>query len=154
LGEEGVWGKHTLHEVALRSPLIIRTPEMISPGIASDALIESVDIYPTLAELCGLRAPSRLSGVSFVPAISNPNADGKPAVFGFWRGGRAHSIRTPRYRLTQWTDGSDRTKVLQTELYDHDLDPDETANVAGEHLGIVQELSAQLRSTVPVLKSR
>ena len=65
LGDLGTWGKHTAFEHALRSPLIVRAPSMEDPGVISDALIETVDIYPTLAELFGLVAPAGLGGDSF-----------------------------------------------------------------------------------------
>jgi arylsulfatase A-like enzyme len=153
LGEHGIWGKHTLHEVALRSPLLVRTPNMAHPGVAADGLVESVDIYPTLAELCGLNPPRELSGRSFATLLADPSADGKPAVFGFWRGGRAHTIRTPRYRLTQWAPSSNGSPILQTELYDHEEDPHETKNIASEHPEKVRELAARLHDTVPLWKA-
>ena len=154
LGEHGVWGKHTLHEVAMRSPLLVRTPDMATPGAAADGLVESVDIYPTLAELCGLAPPTSLAGTSFVASLQDANAAGKEAVFGFWRHGRGHSIRTPRYRLVLWTDPSADSRVVQTELYDQGNDPHETVNIAAAHPDIVEELTAQLRDTAPLLKSQ
>jgi iduronate 2-sulfatase len=153
LGEHGIWGKHTLHEVAMRSPLLVRTPNMSAPGIPNNGLIESVDIYPTLAELCGLTAPSDLVGNSFVSQLNDPDSPGKAAVYGFWRGGRGHSIRTPRYRLVLWTEGNNLSRVVQTELYDQRLDPNETENIAAENPLIVQELTVRLRTTVPLLQS-
>jgi arylsulfatase A-like enzyme len=153
LGEHGIWGKHTLHEVALRSPLLVRVPGMAEPGVAAEGLVESVDIYPTLAELCGLPPLSGLSGKSFASLLKNPRANGKPAVFGFWRGGRAHTIRTPKYRLTQWAGNASGSPVLQTELYDQGHDPDETLNVARDHPETVEELSSRLREVVPLWKT-
>jgi uncharacterized sulfatase len=153
LGEQGIWGKHTLHEVALRSPLVIRAPGMASPGSATDGIVESVDIFPTLADLCGLPAPSGLSGRSMVPMLEDANAPGKPAAFGFWKNGRGHSIRTPRYRLTMYTERDEPSRVIQTELYDHEADPLETENIAAERLKVVRELTKELRKMVPMLKS-
>jgi arylsulfatase A-like enzyme len=153
LGEHGIWGKHTLYEVALRSPLIVRVPRMASPGAAADGIVESVDIYVTLAELCGL-GPVASSGESFRQALDDPAAAGKRAAYGFWAGGRGHSIRTERYRLTQYTERGDASRVAQVELYDHAADPDETANVAAKHPGVVRELTAKLREGVPVLRGR
>jgi iduronate 2-sulfatase len=154
LGEHGVWGKHTLHEVALRSPLIVRTPNMSTPGQVSDGLVESVDIYPTLVELCELPAPNGLDGESFAANLNDPAAPGKQAALGFWAGGRAHSIRTPRYRLTQWAAHGDSKAVIQTELYDHEADPNETQNIAAGHEDVVRSLSRDLRSRVPLLHGR
>lgn len=153
LGEHGVWGKHTLHEVALRSPLIVRLPQMHAPGIPAEGLVESVDIFPTLAELCGLPIPDELLGESFSQLLGDPQATGKQAVYGFWRNGRGHSIRTPRYRLTQWTAAEDTSNVVQSELYDHENDPNETVNVAGAHPEVVELLSQRLRRTVPLLNA-
>jgi arylsulfatase A-like enzyme len=154
LGEHGVWGKHTLHEVALQSPLIVRMSNMSAPGPASDGLVESVDIYPTLVELCELPAPNGLDGESFAANLNDPAAPGKQAALGFWAAGRGHSIRTPRYRLTQWAEHGDSKAVIQTELYDHDADPDETQNIEAAHEGVVRRLSSKLRSQVPPLHDR
>lgn len=152
LGELGVWGKHTLYDVALRSPLIIRTPQLPSPGKAAEGLVESVDIYPTLAELCGLKPPDNLSGRSLAPILEDPQSPGKPAVFGFWKGGRGHAIRTPNCRLVEYTDGPRRGRIVQTELYDLRLDPGETENIADRHPEIVKELTATLHGAVPLLQ--
>jgi arylsulfatase A-like enzyme len=153
LGEDGIWGKHTLYEVALRSPLIVRTPDAAAPGEAADGIVETVDLYPTLAELCHLNAPANLDGRSFAALLADPKAPGKAAAFGFWARGRAHSIRTDRYRLTIWKSARDPSRIVQVELYDHVADPDETQNIAAEHEAIVRELSAQLQATVPLLRS-
>lgn len=153
LGEHGVWGKHTLQEVALRSPLMVRVPGMASPGAPADGLVETVDIYPTLAELCGLDAPRRLSGRSFVRLVKDPAGAGKPAVLGFWRGGRAHTIRTPEYRYTEWRSAADSPHVVQRELYDEKDDPNESVNVAEFHPQVVAELAKRLRSAAPMLKA-
>jgi len=152
LGEQGVWGKHTLHEVALRSPLLLRIPKMAAPGEAAEGFVESVDIYPTLAELCDLPTPSALNGTSFASMLRDAGAPGKSAVVGFWRGGRGHTIRTPRFRFTLWTNRDDNQEIVQTELYDHQLDPLETVNIAADHPQVVKKLSKQLRQTVPLLR--
>jgi arylsulfatase A-like enzyme len=154
LGDHGIWGKHTLHEIALRSPLIVRAPGIARPGAAAPGLVESVDIYPTLAALCGLKAPAGLDGTSFAPMLADPEADGKAATYGFWSRGRAHSVRTPRYRLTQWTKQGKPNELAQIELYDHQVDPGETNNIAAERRKLVVELTAQLREAAPLLKQR
>jgi hypothetical protein len=73
-------------------------------------------------------------------------------VFGFWRHGRAHTIRTPQYRLTQWAANSNGSPLLQTELYSVKQDPDETVNVAAQNPAIVEQLANRLRKTVPLWK--
>jgi iduronate 2-sulfatase len=154
LGEHGVWGKHTLHEVALRSPLIVRAPGMSSPGESSDALVESVDIYPTLAELCQLQPPGELVGNSFTAVINDPASPGKQAAVAFWADGRAHSIRTPRYRFTQWTERGNPSQIAQVELYDHQVDPDETRNIAADEPEVARRFGAALKRQVPLLRYR
>ncbi|MCL4139595.1 UNVERIFIED_CONTAM: hypothetical protein GTU68_030557 [Idotea baltica] len=83
LGDMGIWGKATNYEIATRVPLIIWTPDMLESvrGTKSNALVELVDIYPTLTELAGLTLPEHLEGQSFVPLLSNPDKEWKPAVF-------------------------------------------------------------------------
>jgi len=139
LGDHGVWGKHTLHERSLRSPLILRLPGMSAPGEASDAIVESVDIYPTLIDLCGLEAPSGLDGVSLRPQLEHAGAAGRERALSFWRrsGFEGTSLRTDRWRLTRWTrDGA----PVMVELYDHEKDPEESVNVAGDRSQVVDRL--------------
>ena len=81
LGDMGVWGKATNYEIATRVPLFIWTPDMKTRGKKTDALVELVDIFPTLCELCGLSIPPRLEGHSFAPLLSNPNLSWKKAAF-------------------------------------------------------------------------
>lgn len=81
LGDMGVWGKATNYEIATRVPLMIWTPDMKARGAKSKALVELVDIYPTLCELAGLPLPEHLEGQSFVPLMSNPAKDWKTAAF-------------------------------------------------------------------------
>jgi arylsulfatase A-like enzyme len=154
LGEYGIWGKHTLYEVALRSPLIIRTPGMAQAGTPTNGLVESVDIFPTLAELCALNPPAHLDGRSLGPMLHDPQATIQDAVYGFWAAGRAHSIRDDRYRFTRWTAPGDPSRVIQLELYDHDADPDETVNIAAEHPELVSAMTQKLFAAVPLLNSR
>jgi len=81
LGEMGIWGKATNYEIATRVPMIVWTPEMKSKGTRTNALVELVDIYPTLSELAGLPLPKHLEGQSFAPLLDNPKLDWKKAVF-------------------------------------------------------------------------
>ncbi|WP_117883654.1 sulfatase [Aureibaculum luteum] len=83
LGDMGIWGKATNYEIATRVPLIIWTPDMSKSvrGAKSNALVELVDIYPTITELAGLPLPEHLEGQSFVPLLTNPNKEWKPAAF-------------------------------------------------------------------------
>lgn len=154
LGEHGTWNKRTNWEICTRVPLIIQTPDQspASVGKATTALVEFIDIYPTLAELCGLPKPEKLEGRSFVPLLSDPNALWKPAARSVYQkkipelGGTAlgRAMRTDRYRLIEWS-GPDVSKRVY-ELYDHATDPDENTNIAArpENAGLLHTLARQL----------
>lgn len=81
LGEMGVWGKATNYEIATRVPLLVWTPNMKARGAKSNALVELVDIFPTLCELADLPRPQQLEGRSFVPLLDDPNRPWKDAAF-------------------------------------------------------------------------
>jgi len=134
LGEHGVWGKHTLFEESLRAPLVIRYPGMEKGGVLSDAVVETVDIYPTLCELAGIPVPEGLSGKSLKLQLSDPAAAGGVAM-GF--SPKAETIRTERYRLIRHP----RKKgEFAYELYDHDAAEKETKNLAEEKPEVVRGL--------------
>jgi iduronate 2-sulfatase len=137
LGEHAIWGKHCLYEHALRSPLMIRQPGMRQAGVVSDALVETVDLLPTLADLCALPAPAGLDGRSLRPQIENPQAPAAKPAHGFWTAGQ-RSIRTERWRLC--TDGQGG----RLELFDYLNDPFETRNHAAEQPQVVRDLLAKL----------
>lgn len=149
LGEHTLWGKQTNFEVATRAPLILRAPGMKSAGSKINALVEFVDIYPTLCELAGLPLPGHLEGTSFAPLLNDANRPWKSAAFSqFPRTGcMGYSMRTDRYRFTRWQSNQDRSKAKAVELYDHQQDPRENVNLAGkpEHASLVQQLSEQFR---------
>ncbi|HLT93304.1 MAG TPA: sulfatase [Membranihabitans sp.] len=134
LGDHRVWGKHTLSDYALRSTLIIKTPDMVSPGEPSHAIIESTDIYPTLLDLTHQEIPSTLIGQSFKNILYQPNADSDGLAYAYFR--RGISMRTPKYRLTRYF----RDEQPDTELYDYDSDPYERRNVVKENPQIVDSL--------------
>lgn len=132
LGEHGVWGKNTNFEKAAHSPLMIRVPGQ-RPAVTS-ALVEFVDIYPTLCELSGLPLPPHLEGTSLLPLFRNPTRAWKPAVFtqvSRSTGITGYSMRTDRYRLNRWIRPEDPGRTLAVELYDYERDPDERINLAG-----------------------
>lgn len=137
LGEHAIWGKHCLYEAALHSPLMIRCPDLTLPGDSSQAVVETVDIYPTLAELCGLSVPETLDGRSLRPQLRDPGAPGIKAAHAFWTNGQ-RSIRTDRWRLIIDRDGE------RAELFDYQDDPQETANHASKHPDVVRDLQRQL----------
>ncbi len=127
LGEhEGTWLKGTIFEESLRIPLIICAPGK-KPGICYN-LTENVDVYSTLAELCGLPLPPGMQGTSLVPLLDDPSLPWKRAAFSQILRTKqdimGRSIRTQQYRYNSWeTDGE--------ELYDHFIDPFEYTNLAG-----------------------
>lgn len=137
LGEQGLVGKLTNFEVAARVPLILAVPGMPRPGEPTRALAELVDLYPTLVDLAGLRAPHALDGASLRPALLDPSAPGKPAALtqhprpASMRDITAmgYSARTDRHRYTEWR-RAPGGEVLARELYDHAEDPAESRNLA------------------------
>jgi iduronate 2-sulfatase len=165
LGEHGMWGKTSNFEWDARVPLIIATP-WHKPGGRSDALVELLDLYPTLADLCGLAAPQDLEGKSLKPILDDPKARVKQAALtqhcrpAYPANGRdpeamGYSIRTDHYRYTEWREfrGS---KILARELYDHQTDPGETENLAdqSEKAEVIARLHEQLSNVVSGQKSK
>ena len=144
LGDHGMWGKQSLFEVSLRSPLIISVPGQQSNR--TEALSELVDIYPTVCDACQLPVPSQLEGSSLMPVIEQPTHPWKTAAFSRF-GGTANggvSIRTDRYRYTEWGENARYGR----ELYDYDADPNETVNIVDlpENAELVAHLSERLHA--------
>ena len=125
----GLWRKHTQFEESTCVPLIVRLPGGVS-GRSTMALVELVDLYPTLVDLCGLPEPDGLEGTSFAPLLEEPETPWKSAAFSEARRNRTHgrSVRTARYRYTEWVpmEGGGETEY---ELYDLDADPKEFNNL-------------------------
>ena len=144
LGEHGKWLKNTLFEVALRSPLIVSVPGQTHQGVKTEALAELVDIYPTLCDACQLSVPSQLEGLSLMSVIEQPTCPSKTAAFSQKGRSTGNSIRTDRYRYTEWGRNGSRG----VELYDYDVDPHETINIANlpENAQLVAHLSEQLHA--------
>ena len=134
LGEHAVWGKHTLFEESLRSPLIINYPDMQHPGRSTDAIVETLDLFPTLCDLAGLASPDFVDGVSLRDVLDDPTASGHPAIS--YNNGAA-TIRTATHRLIRHNDG-------YVELYDHAAPGKETNNLAKTNPELVKELSKRL----------
>lgn len=147
LGEYGLFTKMTNFELGTRSPLIVSTPHQKTAGERTSALVEFVDLYPTLAELCGLPLPSHLEGTSFVPLLQDPVRDWKKAAFSqYLRPGKppimGRSIRTAKWRYTEWRDL--KSNLVAVELYDDT----ESKNLASDpaHARVAQELAEQLHA--------
>lgn len=193
LGEYDIWGKATNYEIATRVPLIVSPPGGRAKPAASDALVELVDMYPTLVEMAGLPMPEHLQGRSFAPLIEEPDRAWKSAAFSQFpcpslrewaamplsEGMRetffgpliedveerlakesprysrrlyenhvmGYTMRTNQYRLVLWVDDrARREEPIAVELYDHESDPRENVNLAGEpkHANLVRKLTAEL----------
>ena len=149
LGEHGLWGKLTNFEDSTRSPLIIAAPGRAAGGGRTPALVELVDVYPTLCDLAGLPKPDRLEGTSLVPLLKDPGSEWKTAAFSQYprKGLMGYSMRTDRYRYTVWQSTDDARVNAGTELYDHTIDPSETMNLARlpQNAALVAALDAQLK---------
>lgn len=150
LGENGHWTKMTNFELGARVPLIVSVPMQAATGQRTRALVELVDLYPTLAELCGLVLPAHLEGTSFTPLLDKPDLPWKIAAFSqYLRRGKegfmGRSIRTDRWRYTEWTNAKNESGGI--ELYDEQNDPLETINTAGDASmqSIVAEMAKRLR---------
>lgn len=164
MGEHGLWQKMSLFEESTRVPLLIVAPGASAKGGVAQSPVSHIDLFPTLAELCGVRPPDNIQGQSLVPMLKDPSVRGRGwAVTQVSRGGGArratvtpdvgsagrrffgYTLRTPRWRYTEWDEGRQGR-----ELYDHDADPRELTNLAEkpEHADAVAQLSRQLHDAV------
>lgn len=135
LGDYRVWGKHTIFDQAVRSVLIVKTPDMKS-GLVRNEILSSIDMYPTLMELCGVNTPTALDGRSFSSLLKKGKLiNWDNVAYSYFKQGI--TVRTDRYRLTRYF----RSQKPAVELYDHQLDPHENHNAADAHPEIIQRLS-------------
>lgn len=159
LYEHQLWQKMTLFEDAARVPFIVALPDGKNAGKTCRRTVETVSLHATLADLCGIQSPDSLDGVSFRRLVDDPNAAWeRPAITQLRRGnvgGQAkkplagvmgYSVRTERWRYTQWGDAGAQGE----ELYDHDADPRELKNLAAEpgQEKTLKELRALLKKSV------
>ena len=149
MGEHSWWGgKHNNYEGATRCALIASVPGMKAAGRRTDGIVEFVDMYPTMVELCGLPAPVGTQGASFKGLLEEPEGRGKERAFSWYpKGGYlGRTMRTERWRYVEWADKEG--KIAAVELYDHQSDPEENQNVAdrGENKGVVDELHKQMHA--------
>jgi iduronate 2-sulfatase len=159
LGEQGLWTKANNYELSTRVPLIFSVPDQPNPGSTTDALVELVDVFPSLADACGLEVPGGVEGISLMPLLENPDLVLKSAAFSQYprsRKGNRHrrhgdimgyAVRTNHHRYVEWRDWG--TGELEAhELYDHRSDPDETTNLASdpEHAEQIARLGKVLKA--------
>ena len=137
LGDNGRWGKWTTSDSATRIPLIMSVPGMATAGSRARGIVEAVDMFPTLNELCGLSPPPQaLEGLSFAPLFDDPRRPWKKAAFNRYAGSK--SVKTERYNLTV------NGPFEFPELYDLTEDPDETTDLSGARPDLVMQLRAVL----------
>jgi len=123
LGEKHHWRKFALWEEATRAPLMMTVPGLTKANSRCGRTVDFMNIYPTLCELCDLPQPDHLEGVSMTSLLKNPQTEwSRPAITTYNRGN--HAIRSERYRYIRYADGGE-------ELYDHETDPLEWKNLAG-----------------------
>lgn len=159
LGEHSLWAKTSNFELDARVPLLIAVPGLKN-GQRTDVVVELLDIYPTLADLCGLVPPNNLEGTSLRPLLNDPKAQVKgaaitqhtrPAYPSPQDPLRAvgYSLRTARYRYAEWR-AIGTAETLASELYDHHSDTAETRNVVdrAENSALAQALSKQLNEII------
>lgn len=153
LGDHGMWTKHTNYEEANRIALLMVAPGVTRPGTHTRQLAETVDLYPTLAELAGLPkpgGPQPIDGVSLVPVLRNPAARVRDHAYHAYPRQRSgepligRAIRTERHRLVEWKRAGAAADSADLELYDYVADPGETKNLAAGQPNVVAELRAIL----------
>lgn len=143
LSEHGQWKKQSLFEEAARVPLVIAAPNAKGNGKVSKRVVELIDLYPTLANLCGMQPPEYLAGADLTPLLNKPKSKwGRPAYTQVLRPREnimGRTVRTERWRYTEWNGGDEGA-----QLYDHKKDPYEYNNLA-EHPGSAK-VRAELRT--------
>ena len=134
LGDLRVWGKHTLHETSLSSTLIIKAPGH-KKHVVNHRVVSSIDIYPTLMDLCGIDCPEGLDGRSFVELLDNPNSKKwQEAAYSYYNKGV--SVRTRDWRFSRYK----RNSGVVNELYRYDKERMEKVNVAGDKPETIERL--------------
>jgi choline-sulfatase len=156
IGEHGLWQKMSIFEESARVPLLIVAPGVGKKDVRAETPVGLIDLYPTLTELCGVEAPHNLQGQSLVPILKDANVEGRGWALSQVNRNRGassakgkrfsgYSLRTPRWRYTEWDEGHEGR-----ELYDHETDPKELTNLADDqaHASTIAELSKQLRAAI------
>lgn len=135
LGEHAIWGKHSLFEESLHAPMIVHYPGMNHKNAKTNAIVETLDIFPTLCDLTGIKIPEFVQGVSLKAILASPDIEGHSAVAYI---NNASTIRTATHRMTLHKDGF-------IELYDHTTKEKETKNVVDDYPKLVEELKKELK---------
>jgi len=144
LGDHGMWCKHTNYEQAAHIPLIIAGPG-IKAGSTTAALIETVDLFPTISAFAGLPAPAKVDGLAQAEVLRGVHGTRDHVIHVYPRGARiGRAIRTERWRLVEWKIPGATPESAELELYDYQNDPLETRNLAASTPAVVTELRAIL----------
>ncbi|MCW1923112.1 sulfatase-like hydrolase/transferase [Luteolibacter arcticus] len=149
LGDHGLWSKHSNFEQATRIPFIIAAPGVTTPGTKTKALVQSIDLYPTLAELNGLPLPSSkpaIEGKSLVPVLKDASASVNEAVYQVYprQDVLGRSLRTATHRIVEWKKPGAPTDTAEWELYNYRTDPEETRNQVKEDAEVFAALQAKV----------
>ena len=163
LGEHNSWAKQTNYEIDTRVPLIVSGKIVKAKNQQSNALVELVDIYPSLCEMAGLPIPNYLQGRSFYPLTKDPNIEWKNAAYSQFLMGHfmkkdiglddkmGYAIRTQQFRYVEWYAWKEgvRGAFLARELYNEMTDPNENNNIVSDtqYESVVKKLSAALKLT-------
>ncbi|MGE4489951.1 MAG: sulfatase [Kiritimatiellales bacterium] len=143
LGEHTMWCKQCEYETSLGVPLMMKVPG-IQGGKKVAGLVEYVDIYPTLCELCGIPIPGTCDGTSFAALLRNPDLPGKPAIFSRYEKG--DTVTTERFQYTEYR--STKGSLIGRMLYDHKKDPSENVNVVDnpEYKSVIDRMAQMLQT--------
>src|SRR5215475_13492576 len=168
LGDLGLWCKDTVYEATTRTPLLISAPRGMSRqaiGARTDAMVELIDLYPTLGELCGLPLPPKLDGRSMVPLLRDPKRAWKTAAYSQFPRPWApsapqpqkmgYAIRTDRFRYVEWRDFKTQ-ELLARELYEYQAGATESVNLASDpaYADRIATLSGELKKGFITLRSQ
>ncbi len=166
LGEHTLWAKTSNFELDARVPLIVADPRASGAGRRTRAIVELLDLYPTLAELCGLPKPQSVAGISFSNALDRNGFTGKPGALtqhprpAYYDRepskaptAMGYSVRSERFRYTEWRNWQ-TGETEARELYDHSSDSRETKNLAHEpeFASDIQRGAELLNSFSPIVK--
>jgi len=143
LGEHGLWCKHSTFDVATKTPLILRAPNM-PQNQTVEGLVELIDVFPTLTDLAGITAPDQVAGISLVNHMKDDSLSARAAVFPRYLS--AEAIHTDQYTLTQWY--NKQGQLAAEMLYDNIHDPEETLNLAKQpvYKSVRKDLERQLKN--------
>lgn len=149
IGEHAMWCKHTNYEIDARIPFMIKAPSQALAAGHTGALVELLDLYPTLCDLAGLPRPDQCEGTSLMPLLKDPDAEWTELAYSQyprWGGVIGYSVKSKEGRYTEWIKKSSG-EVVAREYYDHRIDPNENKNVVDvrAYKVEIEQLSARMK---------